>query len=173
MRDIARALRYPRYLRAHPPRPLERSGLGQWLITRSQVPSAPRRFPAGAVEKNDKTESSQHIVLYRLHRFLNVLPLGIERLRLFKHRGRCGGSAGRVPLELAPGGITALVGRSGCGKTTLLNLCGAMDFPTSGEVEVAGLLTANLGDAELTGLRRGKIGFVFQFFQLLPFADGA
>ena len=73
-----------------------------------------------------------------------------------------------VSLELAAGGITALVGRSGCGKTTLLNLCGAMDFPTSGEVEVAGLITSGLGDAALTGLRRGKIGFVFQFFQLLP-----
>jgi len=43
-----------------------------------------------------------------------------------------------------------------------------MDFPTSGEVEVAGLVTSGLGDAALTGLRRGKIGFVFQFFQLLP-----
>ena len=42
-----------------------------------------------------------------------------------------------VSLELASGEITALVGRSGCGKTTLLNLCGAMDFPTSGEVEVS------------------------------------
>ena len=73
-----------------------------------------------------------------------------------------------VSLELASGGITALVGRSGCGKTTLLNLCGAMDFPTSGEVEIAGLVTSGLNDAALTGLRRGKIGFVFQFFQLLP-----
>jgi len=73
-----------------------------------------------------------------------------------------------VSLELSKGEITALVGRSGCGKTTLLNLCGAMDFPTSGEVEVAGLVTSGLGDAALTGLRRGKIGFVFQFFQLLP-----
>jgi putative ABC transport system ATP-binding protein len=73
-----------------------------------------------------------------------------------------------VSLELAAGTITALVGRSGCGKTTLLNLCGAMDFPTSGEVEVAGLVTSKLRDAELTALRRSKIGFIFQFFQLLP-----
>ena len=73
-----------------------------------------------------------------------------------------------VSLELAAGKITALVGRSGCGKTTLLNLCGAMDFPTSGEVEVAGLVTTGLADAPLTRLRRDKIGFVFQFFQLLP-----
>ena len=73
-----------------------------------------------------------------------------------------------VSLDCAPGQITALVGRSGCGKTTLLNLCGAMDFPTAGEVKIAGLETSRLGDAELTSLRRNKIGFVFQFFQLLP-----
>jgi ABC-type lipoprotein export system ATPase subunit len=73
-----------------------------------------------------------------------------------------------VSLELASGEVTALVGRSGCGKTTLLNLCGGMDFPTSGEVEVAGLITTDLNDTALTGLRRNKIGFVFQFFQLLP-----
>ena len=73
-----------------------------------------------------------------------------------------------MSLEFAPGRVVALVGRSGCGKTTLLNLCGAMDFPTSGEVEVAGFVTTSLGDAGLTALRRTKIGFVFQFFQLLP-----
>jgi len=73
-----------------------------------------------------------------------------------------------VSLEFGRGTVTALLGRSGCGKTTLLNLCGAMDFPTTGEVEVAGRFTSKLNDAELTALRRSEIGFVFQFFQLLP-----
>src|SRR6201996_3013259 len=65
-----------------------------------------------------------------------------------------------VTLECAAGTVTALVGRSGCGKTTLLNLCGAMDFPTSGEVLVAGADTSKLNDSELTRLRRTQIGFV-------------
>jgi putative ABC transport system ATP-binding protein len=73
-----------------------------------------------------------------------------------------------VSLECRTGRVTALLGRSGCGKTTLLNLCGAMDFPTTGRVEVAGRNTSELSDAELTALRRERIGFVFQFFQLLP-----
>jgi ABC-type lipoprotein export system ATPase subunit len=73
-----------------------------------------------------------------------------------------------VSLTAAAGTITALVGRSGCGKTTLLNLAGAMDFPTSGEVLIDGRSTRALGDAELTSLRRKRVGFVFQFFQLLP-----
>jgi ABC-type lipoprotein export system ATPase subunit len=64
--------------------------------------------------------------------------------------------------------VTALVGRSGCGKTTLLNLAGAMDFPTSGEVLIEGRPTNSLSEPELTALRRRRIGFVFQFFQLLP-----
>lgn len=73
-----------------------------------------------------------------------------------------------VSYDFQAGQVTALLGRSGCGKTTLLNLCGAMDFPTSGEVLVAGKLTSQLGDRELTAMRRTEIGFVFQFFQLLP-----
>src|SRR5579864_805313 len=73
-----------------------------------------------------------------------------------------------VSLVFEPGTITALVGRSGCGKTTLLNLAGAMDFPTSGEVLIDGRDTSSLRENELTALRRARIGFVFQFFQLLP-----
>lgn len=73
-----------------------------------------------------------------------------------------------VSLDIRPGQVTALLGRSGCGKTTMLNLCGAMDFATSGEVEIEGRLTTSLDDAGLTALRRTRIGFIFQFFQLLP-----
>ena len=71
-------------------------------------------------------------------------------------------------LTAAAGTITALLGRSGCGKTTLLNLAGAMDFPTTGEVLIEGRATARFSEAELTALRRRRVGFVFQFFQLLP-----
>jgi ABC-type lipoprotein export system ATPase subunit len=72
-----------------------------------------------------------------------------------------------VSFELDPGEIVAFVGRSGCGKSTLLNLCGAMDFPTKGEIILDGRVTSRLPDAELTRLRREKVGFVFQSFQLL------
>jgi putative ABC transport system ATP-binding protein len=61
----------------------------------------------------------------------------------------------------------ALVGRSGCGKSTLLNLAGAMDFLTSGEVFIDGSATSGASDFQLTQLRREKVGFVFQSFQLL------
>src|SRR5215471_9742927 len=85
-------------------------------------------------------------------------------------------SDGNQPLEVLhdisltafAGTITALLGRSGCGKTTLLNLAGAMDFPSAGEVLIDGRSTTSLSDSELTALRRRRIGFVFQFFQLLP-----
>ena len=73
-----------------------------------------------------------------------------------------------ISFEAAAGSVTALLGRSGCGKTTILNLAGAMDFPSSGEVRIAGRPTSSLSEPELTALRRTRVGFVFQFFQLLP-----
>ncbi len=72
-----------------------------------------------------------------------------------------------VSLSVAPGELVALVGRSGCGKSTLLNLAGAMDFPTTGEVFIDGHATSSASDQQLTQLRRDKVGFVFQSFQLL------
>lgn len=72
-----------------------------------------------------------------------------------------------ISLEVASGEFVALVGRSGCGKSTLLNLAGAMDFPSSGEVLLDGISTNRRDDGTLTKLRRDKVGFVFQSFQLI------
>jgi len=73
-----------------------------------------------------------------------------------------------VDLLLKPGDFVALMGPSGCGKSTFLHLCGAMDSPSSGSVRIEDVGLAQLRDAELTRLRRERIGFVFQFFNLLP-----
>jgi len=73
-----------------------------------------------------------------------------------------------VSMSVESGELVSLVGRSGCGKTTLLNLAGAMDFPTGGIVTVDGQDTTTLDDDGLTQLRRAKVGFIFQFFQLMP-----
>src|SRR3981189_2470444 len=73
-----------------------------------------------------------------------------------------------LSLNVERGEFVALLGRSGCGKTTLLNLAGAMDFPTAGEVLIDGRATGSLSESELAALRRTRIGFVFQSFQLLP-----
>ena len=72
-----------------------------------------------------------------------------------------------VSFQVWPGEFVAIVGRSGCGKSTLLNLAGAMDFPTRGHVRLDGVATDSLSEMQLTRLRRQKVGFVFQSFQLL------
>ena len=72
-----------------------------------------------------------------------------------------------ISLSVGEGEFVAFVGRSGCGKSTLLNLAGAMDFASSGEVRIDGQTSSGATEAVLTQLRRVKIGFVFQSFQLL------
>jgi putative ABC transport system ATP-binding protein len=74
----------------------------------------------------------------------------------------------RVSLTLGAGELVAIMGPSGCGKSTLLHICGAMARPTSGSVRIAQRDIGGLDDASLTRLRRETIGFVFQFFNLLP-----
>ncbi len=73
-----------------------------------------------------------------------------------------------LSVSLAAGSFTTLVGPSGCGKSTFLHICGAMDRPTSGEVRLEDASLTALNDDELTRVRRERIGFVFQFFNLLP-----
>src|SRR6185312_753250 len=71
-------------------------------------------------------------------------------------------------FELERGKLTAVMGPSGSGKSTLMHLLAALDRPTSGYVVVAGTRLGRLSDTEITKLRRRHIGFIFQFFNLLP-----
>jgi putative ABC transport system ATP-binding protein len=73
-----------------------------------------------------------------------------------------------VSFDIDPGEFVALMGPSGCGKSTLLHLCGAMDHPTSGRVTLEGRVLGDLSDDDLTRVRRERVGFVFQLFNLLP-----
>jgi putative ABC transport system ATP-binding protein len=73
-----------------------------------------------------------------------------------------------VTLTIARGEMVSIIGPSGSGKSTLLNLVGGLDRPTSGVVRVDGESLAGLPDDSLTRVRRDKIGFIFQFFNLLP-----
>jgi len=73
-----------------------------------------------------------------------------------------------VDLDIARGEMVSIVGPSGSGKSTLLNLIGGLDRPSSGEIRIDGQPIAVLSDDDLTRLRRDKIGFIFQFFNLLP-----
>ena len=73
-----------------------------------------------------------------------------------------------VSLSIPKGEVVSIIGPSGSGKSTLLNLVGGLDRPTSGAVQIDGEALAGLTDDGLTKVRRDKIGFIFQFFNLLP-----
>jgi putative ABC transport system ATP-binding protein len=73
----------------------------------------------------------------------------------------------RITLDIVRGEMVSIVGPSGSGKSTLLNLIGTLDRPSSGSIQIDGQQIGSLGDADLTRVRRDKIGFIFQFFNLL------
>ena len=76
-------------------------------------------------------------------------------------------------LTVAAGELVAVMGPSGSGKSTLMHMLAGLDRPTSGEITIAGSPISRLGDNALTKLRRSHIGFVFQFFNLLPMLTAA
>ena len=80
---------------------------------------------------------------------------------------------GGVSVDLPRGGFTAIMGPSGSGKSTLMHILAGLDRPTSGSVVIDGVELTTLDDRRLTLLRREKIGFVFQFFNLLPMLTAA
>lgn len=73
-----------------------------------------------------------------------------------------------LAISIAKGEIVAVIGPSGCGKTTLLNVIGGLDRPTAGSLVVDGVNIVNLSDRDLVSYRQRKVGFVFQFFNLVP-----
>jgi putative ABC transport system ATP-binding protein len=78
-----------------------------------------------------------------------------------------------VSVDIAPAKATAVMGPSGSGKSTLMHILAGLDTPTAGEVTVAGVDITDLDDSALTVLRRDHIGFIFQFFNLLPMLTAA
>ena len=78
-----------------------------------------------------------------------------------------------VSVDIAEGRLTAVMGPSGSGKSTLMHILAGLDKPTSGQVSIAGIDIGALDDTELTELRREHIGFIFQFFNLLPMLTAA
>jgi putative ABC transport system ATP-binding protein len=88
--------------------------------------------------------------------------------RRFGEGGAAVDALAGVSLEFPPGELTAIVGPSGSGKSTLLHILAGLDRPTGGSVRIDGIDITALDDRELTDLRRDKLGFVFQFFNLVP-----
>lgn len=92
----------------------------------------------------------------------------VDLWKRYEVQGHDGGAIRGVDLDIQKGQIVVLFGKSGSGKTTYLNLIAGLDMPTQGRIEIEGQDLAMLGEAGRTLLRRNKLGFVFQFFNLLP-----
>src|SRR5438874_5929790 len=99
----------------------------------------------------------------------NEMPELVRLTDVIKvYQGGITGALNGVSLSIEQGEFTAVMGPSGSGKSTLLNLIAGLDRPTSGDVVVGGTDLGRLGEAGLARFRRDRVGFVFQFFHLLP-----
>src|SRR6266581_7896576 len=99
---------------------------------------------------------------------MNILLETIDLQKIYKV-GKIDVEALRgVNLRIREGELVAIMGPSGCGKSTLMHVLGAMTKPSAGKVFIDGHEIAGMNDNQLTGIRREKIGFVFQKFNLLP-----
>jgi putative ABC transport system ATP-binding protein len=99
------------------------------------------------------------------------LPAVVRAANLSKHYGQGDAQVEAlrdVSLEIAEGRLTAIMGPSGSGKSTLMHILAGLDQPSEGTVSIAGVEISSMSDAQLTKLRRQHIGFVFQFYNLLP-----
>src|SRR6201985_3192657 len=97
-------------------------------------------------------------VLVEIRKLSKVYQRGKEKIEVLHH----------VDLDIEQGDFLALMGPSGSGKTTLLNLIGGLDSPTEGTLTIAGKRIDNLGEGALAKWRASNVGFVFQFYNLLP-----
>src|SRR5262249_57649554 len=111
-----------------------------------------------ANEKANMTEGSNGQAVARLEQVSKVWATGAARVTGLE----------KMSWEVGRGEAVALMGPSGCGKTTVLNLIGGMDRPTSGAIFVDGEDVAAMTERQLEHYRLRKIGFVFQFFHLIP-----
>ena len=88
--------------------------------------------------------------------------------KIFRQGGEDIRAVDNISFTVAPGELVAIVGQSGSGKTTLLNLIGGIEHPNSGSVEVGGVNVCTADDETLSKIRRKKIGYIFQDFNLIP-----
>jgi putative ABC transport system ATP-binding protein len=138
------APRFPSAARPAPgTEPAARSTLHPASGTEHLAPSTPRPAPGSAIIELDRVTKQ-----FQGKRQITALV--------------------EVSLAIPRGQMVSIIGPSGSGKSTLLNLIGGLDRPTSGHVRIDGQALAGLSDDDLTRVRRDKIGFIFQFFNLLP-----
>src|SRR5450432_3535919 len=117
-----------------------------------------QELPWKATKNEGTDEDSAMSTLVEIRNVSKVYERGKQKVEVLHH----------IDLDIAQGDFLALMGPSGSGKTTLLNLIGGLDSPTDGSIGVAGQRIDNLGQGALAKWRASNVGFVFQFYNLLP-----